>query len=62
MFKRSLIAGDAASWVRALRVLDRGGKLPRRELNFLLDEIVLQQDAEVEAKAATRERLRKPKP
>jgi hypothetical protein len=64
VIRRSLVAGSARDWAWALGVLDRGKRrLPVRELNFLLDEIVLQQDAEVEARAIERlPRSRRPKP
>ena len=65
MIRRSLIAGTPADWARTLHVIDRGRRpLPRRELNFLLDQIIVAQDAEREARAASIERLtgyRKPK-
>jgi hypothetical protein len=58
MMRRSLIAGGSRDWIAALSVIDRGRRvLPLREQNFLLDEIILAQDAEREARAAVRERL-----
>jgi hypothetical protein len=60
MIRRSLIAGGVADWARALHVVDRARRLPLREMNFLLDQIIVSQDAEREARAAAIERLRKP--
>jgi hypothetical protein len=58
MLKRSLIAGGVGDWAKALHILDNGKRrVSTRQLNLVLDEIILQQDAEVEAKAAA-ERLR----
>jgi hypothetical protein len=54
---RSLIAGGVADWVRALHELDDGKRLPLREQNFLLDQIIVSQDAEAEAREAARERF-----
>jgi hypothetical protein len=51
MIRRGLIAGSARDWANALAVIDRGKRLPRRETNFLLDQIVIAQDAEQEARA-----------
>jgi hypothetical protein len=61
MMRRSLVSGDARAWAWALDLADRGKrKLPLREQNFLLDAIATAQDAEREARAAARERLRTP--
>jgi hypothetical protein len=62
--RRALIAGTAADWIKALGAVDRSSRrLPRREMNRLLDEIAISQDAEREARAAAIERLRRrPKP
>jgi hypothetical protein len=58
---RSLIAGGSADWAWALGVVDRSKRrLPRREMNNLLDTLALSIDAEREARAAAIERLRKP--
>jgi hypothetical protein len=57
MIRRGLIAGNPRDWASALNVVDRGKrKLPRREMNNLLDTLALSIDAEREAKAAA-ERL-----
>jgi hypothetical protein len=61
--RRGLIAGGSRDWIAALHAIDRcRGKrrLARREMNFLLDQIALAQDAEREARATAVERLRKP--
>jgi pyrimidine operon attenuation protein/uracil phosphoribosyltransferase len=58
MIRRSLIAGTAADWIAALRVIDRGKRrLPLREQNFILDNIITAQAAEAEARAVAIERL-----
>jgi hypothetical protein len=52
MIRRGLIAGGPQDWAWALAVIDRGKRrLPRREMNFLLDQIVIAQDSEREARA-----------
>jgi hypothetical protein len=68
MIRRGLIAGGSADWAWALHVIDRGKRrLPQRDLNFLLDQIIVSQDAEREARAAaivrlTRRSLRRLRP
>ena len=55
MIRRSLIAGSPADWANALRVIDSGKRpLAQRELNLLLDDIIVAQDAEREALALAR--------
>ena len=52
MIRRGLIAGGPRDWAWALHVIDLGRRrLPRRELNFLLDQVIVAQDAEREARA-----------
>jgi hypothetical protein len=56
--RRGLIAGSSRDWAWALGVVDRGKRrLPLREQNFILDNVVIAQDAEAEARDAVRERL-----
>jgi hypothetical protein len=68
VIRRSLVSGDARAWAWALHVADRGKRrLTLREQNFLLDNIILAQDSEREARASaierlTRRSLRRPKP
>jgi hypothetical protein len=58
MFKRSLVAGGARDWAWALQILDNGKRrVPLRQQNLVLDEIILAQDAERVARAAAIERL-----
>ena len=46
----SAVAGTPIEWGRLLDKLDRQRlRLPQRELNFLLDALVIAQDAEREA-------------
>ena len=59
--RSSLITGSPADWARALHVIDRGRRrLPRREMNWLLDQIIVVQDAEREARDAGPRPLRRP--
>lgn len=58
MIHRSLIAGSLADWTKALRTIDSGPRrLPQREMNWLLDQIAIAQDAERDARALLLERL-----
>jgi len=57
----SAVAGGAADWIAALHIVEAGRrKASRTNLNRILDNIIIAQDAEREARAATLRRL-KPK-
>jgi hypothetical protein len=52
------ISGSARQWGEALDLMDRSGRLTRRETNALVDQVALQLDAEHELAAlALRRRL-----
>lgn len=56
--RRSLIAGSAADWIKAVHELENGKRpISLAELNLALDGVVVAQDAEREAREAVRERF-----
>ncbi len=58
MTRFSAVAGSARQWAAVLNTIDRGKeKLPRREMNWLLDDVIIAQDAEREARALRLDRL-----
>jgi hypothetical protein len=58
MIRKSLIAGSAKDWAWALGVADRSKrKLPLQQQNWILDALIVAQDAEDEARKIARERL-----
>jgi hypothetical protein len=52
------VAASSQQWAEALSVIDRGRRrLPRREMNWILDDVAIAIDAENEARATSVDRL-----